>query len=191
MKIFFFLHHWSISFLSKKQKIWAALLFFCKSSIRNNRAIFISCCFYSVLGDQSWLAYFHRHKIKKNIIHSDDKYYAISYHLTSQSLFLLFVQEYKKKKVSFFLFLAEADFSLIPMEKVSICSSSSELISGRKVFMETFWWKLPDQESYENNTSVSSAGKILHHLDLIYLSILIHHYILLSFFFFAFQKFAL
>lgn len=61
-----------------------------------------------------------------------------SYHLTSQSLFLLFVQEYKKKKVSFFLFLAEADFSLIPMEKVSICSSSSELILGRKVFMETF-----------------------------------------------------
>lgn len=109
-----------------------------------------------------------------------------SYHLTSQSLFLLFVQEYKKKKVSFFLFLAEADFSLIPMEKVSICSSSSELISGRKVFMETFWWKLPDQESYENNTSVSSAGKILHHLDLIYLSI--HHYILLSSFFFCFPK---
>lgn len=91
--------------------------------------------------------------------------------------------------MSFFLFLAEADFSLIPMEKVSICSSSSELISGRKVFMETFWWKLPDQESYENNTSVSSAGKILHHLDLIYLSILIHHYILLSsFFFFCFPK---
>lgn len=181
-------------FLSfKKAEIWAALLFFCKSSIRNNRAIFISCCFYSV-GDQSWLVYFHRHKIIKNIIHSDDKYYAISYHLTSQSLFLLFVQEYKKKKVSFFLFLAEADFSLIPMEKVSICSSSSELISGRKVFMETFWWKLPDQESYENSTSVSSAGKILHHLDLIYLSILIHHYynlIVFFFFFFAFQKFAL
>lgn len=52
-------------FLSfKKAEIWAALLFFCKSSIRNTRAIFISCCFYPV-GDQSWLVYFHRHKIIK------------------------------------------------------------------------------------------------------------------------------
>lgn len=95
-------------FLSfKKAEIWAALLFFCKSSIRNNRAIFISCCFYSV-GDQSWLVYFHRHKIIKNIIHSDDKYYAISYHLTSQSLFLLFVQEYKKRKcLSFYFWLRQ------------------------------------------------------------------------------------
>lgn len=94
-------------FLSfKKAEICAALLFFCKSSIRNNRAIFISCCFYPV-GDQSWLVYFHRHKIIK--------YNSLWWQIlrnklpfNKSSLFLLFVQEYKKRKcMSFYFWLRQ------------------------------------------------------------------------------------